>query len=59
MLLTDPAATALLPLNAAGAAVLLLTVPPLPGLQAFLQAVSIDASLDLESSNGLAIENNY
>lgn len=59
MLLTDPAATALLPLNAAGAAVLLLTVPPLPGLQAFLQAVSIDVSLDLESSNGLAIENNY
>jgi hypothetical protein len=46
-------------LNGAGAAVLSLPVPAIPGLAAYLQAVSIDASLNLESSNGLAIVNNY
>ena len=58
-LLTAPAATAVLLLNAGGLAVIQVPVPAIPGLAAYLQAVSIDASLNLESSNGLAIENNY
>jgi hypothetical protein len=58
-LLTNPFASAVLLLNGAGAAVLSLPVPAIPGLAAYLQAVSIDASLNLESSNGLAIVNNY
>ncbi|MFT7534066.1 MAG: hypothetical protein ACI85K_000011 [Hyphomicrobiaceae bacterium] len=58
-LLTAPDATAVLLLNTGGAAVLSLPVPAIAGLTAFLQAVSIDASLNLESSNGLMIENNY
>jgi hypothetical protein len=58
-LLTTPDATAILLLNGAGAAVLPLPVPAIPGLAAYLQAVSIDASLNLESTNGLAVVNNY
>ena len=57
--MTAPAATAVLLLNAGGLAVIQVPVPAIPGLAAYLQAVSIDASLNLESSNGLAIENNY
>lgn len=58
-LLTAPDVTAVLPLNGAGAAVLPLSVPAIPGLAAYLQAVSLDASLNLDSTNGLAIVNNY
>lgn len=58
-LLTAPDATAVLLLNAGGAVVTTLSVPAFPGLIGFLQVVTIDASLNLESSNGLVIENNF
>ena len=58
-LLTTPDVTVALLLNPGGAALLPLPVPAVSGLLAYLQAVSIDAGLDLESSNGLIIQNNY
>jgi len=56
---TSSNATAVLFLNSAGSAVTSLPVPVFPGLSAYLQAVSVDVALNLESSNGLAIRNNY
>jgi hypothetical protein len=38
---------------------MLLPVPALPGLVAYLQAVSLDVALNLDASNGVAIQNNY
>lgn len=58
-LLTPPAATAILAFSSAGAAVTSLSVPAIPGLSAYLQAVSLDAALNLDASNGIAIQNNY
>lgn len=58
-LLTPPAATAVLSLTTSGVAVTSISVPALPGLAAYLQAVSLDAALNLDTSNGVAIQNNY
>lgn len=58
-LLTTPNATSVLFLNPTGVAFAAVPVPVMPGLRAYLQAISIDAALDLESSNGMAIQNNY
>lgn len=58
-LLTPPAATAVLLLSPGGAGFMLLPVPALPGLVAYLQAVSLDVALNLDASNGVAIQNNY
>lgn len=58
-LLTPPAATALLPLNASGFAFTQIPVPAVSGLVAYMQAISLDSSLNLEASAGVTIQNNY
>ena len=58
-LLAQPDATSLLSLSPLGNAITQLTVPPVPGLVAFLQAVALDSSLNLDASNGVRVQNNY
>lgn len=54
-----PAATAVFALGPAGFATTQLTVPGVSGLSAYLQAVSLDAVLNLDASNGVQIQNNF
>ena len=58
-LLTPPDATLVLLLNQNGAAGQTLMVPAMSGLLAYLQAVSLDAALGLDASNGICVQNNY
>ena len=58
-LLAQPDATSLLPLSPLGNAITQVTVPPVPGLVAFLQAIALDSAFSLDASNGLRVQNNY
>ncbi|MCK5941304.1 MAG: hypothetical protein KAI24_04980 [Planctomycetes bacterium] len=58
-LLAQPDATALLLLSGAGVALTQLTVPPVSGLEAWMQAVTFDATLTLDASNGVFVQNDY
>jgi len=58
-LLTPPAATALLSLNPSGFAFTQIPVPAVSGLVAYMQAITLDSSLNLETSAGVTIQNNY
>ena len=58
-LLATPDAVGAFTLNSIGSTIIQLPVPVQPGLVAFLQAFALDATLALDSSNGLRIQNNY
>ncbi len=58
-LLVQPDATLLLPLSLFGTAISQLTLPPVPGLVGYLQAVALDLGLNLDASNGLRVQNDY
>ena len=58
-LLVQPDATLLLPLSLFGTAISQLTLPPVPGLVGYLQAVALDPGLNLDASNGLRVQNDY
>lgn len=45
--------------NLAGAGQLVLGIPPIPGLAAYLQAGALDALSNLDTSNGLFVGNNF
>lgn len=62
-LLVSPDASAPLPIGPFGLAQVLLPVPPLPGLHAWLQVLTADPSVlplpAVQSSNGLDLRNNF
>ncbi len=58
-LLAQPDATAVLPLNAGGLALAQVGVPPISGLEAYFQAVTLDPALTLAATNGVRVQNNY
>jgi len=58
-LLAQPDATLLLPLSSFGTSLAQIPVPPAPGLVAYLQAIALDSSLNLDASNGLRVQNDY
>ena len=58
-LLTQPDVTAVLPLSLFGTAIGQVTVPPVPGLVGYLQAVTLAAGASLDASNGLRVQNDF
>lgn len=58
-LLVQPDATLLLPLSLFGTAISQVSVPPVPGLVGYLQAIVLDSALSLDATNGLRVQNDY
>ncbi|MFK7739120.1 MAG: M14 family zinc carboxypeptidase [Planctomycetota bacterium] len=58
-LVAAPDASTVLLLNGFGIAGLPVSVPALSGLDAYLQAVTLDSNLSLDASNGVRIQNNF
>ena len=52
-------AAAVLPLNVAGLALVQVGVPPISGLEAYFQAVTLDPALTLAATNGVRVQNDY
>ncbi|MCB9877886.1 MAG: hypothetical protein H6835_09820 [Planctomycetes bacterium] len=59
LLLVSPDVSLGLSLDGAGAASVGLPMPVVPGLHAYLQAVALDLALDIDTSNGVIVQNDY
>ena len=58
-LLSQPDVTAVLPLSLFGTAIGQVTVPPVPGLVGYLQAITLSPGPGLDASNGLRVQNDF
>jgi hypothetical protein len=58
-LLAQPDATLGLFLSGFGTAITPVPVPAIPGLEAYVQVVTLDAALSLDATNGVRVQNDY